>query len=94
MSDPTLRDGEQIMIDESNPSVLSYVRAGVDGYPVVVVAMNFTAQPQTVSLDVKQANVTGTAVTTLLTDAPSLQGTTSLQNITLPPYASWIGSIK
>jgi alpha-glucosidase len=93
MTDPTLRDGEQIMIDESNPSVLSYVRAGVDGHPAVVVAMNFTAQPQTVSLDVKHANVTGTAVTTLLTDASSLQGTTSLQNITLPPYASWIGQI-
>jgi alpha-glucosidase len=94
MTDPTLRDGEQVMIDESNPSVLSYVREGVDGHPAVVVAMNFTAQPQTVSLDAKQANVTGTAVITLLTDAPSLQGTTSLQNITLPPYASWVGSIK
>jgi len=82
------------MIDETNPSVLSYVREGVDGNPAVLVTMNFTAQPQTVSLDTKQANITGSTVTTLLTDAPSLQGATSLQNITLPPYASWIGSIK
>ena len=93
-TDPTLRDGKQIMIDETNPSVLSYVREGVDGNPAVLVTMNFTAQPQTVSLDTKQANITGSTVTTLLTDAPSLQGATSLQNITLPPYASWIGSIK
>jgi alpha-glucosidase len=93
-NDPTLRDGNQIMIDETNSSVLSYVREGVAGNPTVIVAMNFTAQPQTVSLDPKQANVAGSTVTTLLTDAPSLQGTTSLQNITLPPYASWIGSIK
>jgi alpha-glucosidase len=93
-SDPTLRDGKQIMIDETNPSVLSYVREGVAGNPAVVVAMNFTAQPQTVSLDPKQANVTVSTVTTLLTDAPALQGATSLQNITLPPYSSWIGSIK
>jgi alpha-glucosidase len=92
--DPTLRDGKQIMIDQTNPSVLSYVREGVAGNPAVVVAMNFTAQPQTISLDTKPANVTGSTVTTLLTDAPSLQGTTSLQNITLPPYASWVGSIK
>ena len=29
--DPTLRNGKQIMIDESNPSVLSYVREGSGG---------------------------------------------------------------
>jgi alpha-glucosidase len=92
--DPTLRDGKQVMLDESNPSVLSYVREGVAGHPAVVVALNFTAQPQTISLDPGKANVSGKTVTTLLTNAPALKQSTSLQNITLPPYASWVGSIK
>ncbi len=92
--DPTLRDGKQVMLDESNPSVLSYVREGVAGHPAIVVALNFTAQPQTISLDPSKAKISGKTVTTLLTNAPGLKQATSLQNITLPPFASWVGSIK
>jgi alpha-glucosidase len=90
---PTLRDGKQVMLDESNPSVLSYIREGVAGHPAVVVALNFTDQPQTISIDPSKANVSGKTVTTLLTNAPGLKQASSLQNITLPPYASWIGQI-
>jgi alpha-glucosidase len=91
---PTLRDGKMVMLDESNPSVLSYVREGVSGAPAVVVAVNCTSQPQTVSLDLHAVGVAGVAVQTLMTDAPELQPTTSLTNITLPPFASWVGSVK
>jgi alpha-glucosidase len=92
--DPTLRDGKQVMLDETNPSVLSYVRKGVGDSPSIVVAINFTSEPQTVSLNPATAGVSGKTVSTLLTDAPSLKATSSLEKITLPPYASWIGSIK
>lgn len=92
-SNPTMHDGEMLMLDESNNAVLSYVRKGVAGRPAVLVALNFTNQPQTVTLDAKAAGVAGSAVSTLLTDAPSLQSASST-TITLPPYASWIGSIK
>jgi alpha-glucosidase len=93
-NDPTLRDGKMVMLDRNNPSVLSYVREGVAGRPAVIIALNFTAQPQTISLNVKEANITGSSVKTLLTDAPSLQQTSGTSNITLPPYASWVGSIQ
>lgn len=92
--DPTLRDGKMVMLDRDNPSVLSYIREGVAGRPAVVVALNFTAEPQTISLDLTPANVQGHSVKTLITDAPSLEQTSSLSNITLPPYASWVGSIQ
>jgi alpha-glucosidase len=91
--DPTLRDGRQVMLDKANPSVLSYIREAVGGHPAIVVALNFTAEDQTVSLD-SEAPIAGKTVSTIMTDAPSLKQTTSLHNITLPPYASWIGSIK
>lgn len=93
-NDPTLRDGKMVMLDRDNPSVLSYVREGVAGHPAILVALNFTAEPQTISFDLKSANVSGTSIKTLITDAPSLEQTSSLSGITLPPYASWIGSIN
>lgn len=92
--DPALRDGRMVMLDVDNPSVLSYVRAGVAGQPAIVVALNCTAEPQTVSLEPLAAGVTGSTVRTVMTDAPSLQETSSLSKITLPPYASWVGSLK
>ena len=38
-------------------------------------------------------SIAGKSVTTLITDAVSLKQVSSL-NITLPPFASWVGSIK
>ena len=93
-NDPTLRDGEQVMLDENNPHVLSYLRKGVNGSPSIVVVLNFTAQPQTISLDTQAAGVKATTVKTLLTNDSSLEQTNSLNKITLSPFASWIGSIK
>ena len=58
-SDPTLRDGKQVMLDETNPSVLSYVREGVGGKPAIVVALNFTGEPRTITLDPATAGVAG-----------------------------------
>ena len=89
-----LREGPLTMLDRTNPNVLSYVRKGSAGSPSVVVALNFTAQPQTISLNLAGTGVTGTDVKTLLTDDPSLQSTTSLSGITLPPFASWIASVQ
>ena len=93
-SDPALREGALTMLDRSNPNVLSYLRQGPAGSPSIVVSLNFTAQSQTVSLDLAGTGVSGATVKTLLTDAPSLQSATSLKQIELPPFASWIASVQ
>ncbi len=93
-TNPALREGPLTMLDRTNPNVLSYVRKGSAGSPSVVVALNFTAQPQTISLNLAGSGVTGNNVKTLLTDDASLQSTTSLTGITLPPFASWIASVQ
>ena len=82
------------MLNPTNPDVLSYVRKGPAGSPSVVVALNFTAQPQTISLDLNRTGVTGGTVKTLMADDPSLQSVTSLKNVTLPPFASWVASVQ
>ena len=93
-TNPALRDGPLTMLDPTNTNVLSYVRKGPAGSPSIVVALNFTAQPQTVSLNLKGTGASGTNVKTLMTSAPSLQSTTTLTHIELPPFASWIASVQ
>ncbi|HEV2576947.1 MAG TPA: alpha-glucosidase [Acidobacteriaceae bacterium] len=90
-TNPALHNGKEVMIDQSDSSVLSYVRT--DGASSVVVALNFTDQPHAITLDVDTAGVHGKSVKTLMSDVPSLQGATSL-NVTLPPYSSWIASVQ
>jgi alpha-glucosidase len=90
---PALHDGALTMVDAANPDVLSYVRSTGSG-AAVVVAMNFTAETKTISLDVSSAGVSGKKVKTLAADDASLESASSLQNITLPPFASWIASVE
>ncbi len=90
---PTLRDGKQTMINTSNQAVLAYVRAGEAGHPPVLVALNCSGMSQTITLEPKLAGITGTSVKTLLTDTPELESAKTT-TLTLPPYASWIGSVQ
>ena len=92
-SNPALRDGKQTMVDTTNPDVLSYVRSTSTG-SAVVVAMNFTADAKTISLDLSGTGVTGSTVKTLAADDASLKSVHSLKNITLPPFASWVASVQ
>ena len=90
---PTLRDGKQTMINTGSTAVLAYVRSGAAGHPPVVVAINLSGDPQTLTLDPTPAGVTAKSAKPLLTDAPDLQSTTTL-NLTLPPYTTWVASLK
>ncbi len=81
-----LRDGSMRMVDESNASVLSFVRK--EGAVSVVTAVNCTGTEQTVSFDLPGA------VTTLATDVPALQTGVKLQKVVLPAYGSWVGEVR
>ncbi|WP_317890938.1 glycoside hydrolase family 13 protein [Granulicella arctica] len=81
-----LRDGSMTMLDESNNSVLSFVRKGPAGS--VVTVLNLTGTEQTVSLDVSGS------VTTLVTDVPGLMTGVSLKKMVVPAFGSWVGAVK
>jgi alpha-glucosidase len=83
---PALHDGTETMLDAGNTHVLSYLRGSGKG--AVVVAMNFSAEPETVSLPVAGG------VVTLATDAVELKGVTSTTKVTLPAYASWVAVVQ
>jgi alpha-glucosidase len=91
---PALHDGGIVMLDTANSNVLSYLRTPPAGAPAVVVSMNMSNQPRTISLDLAPGGVKGAHVKTVLTNEPSLAGNTSLTGITLPPFSSWVAIVQ
>jgi alpha-glucosidase len=81
--------GSDTMLDTANTKVLSWVRQA-PGSPVVVVSVNFTAEPQTVSLSVPGAG--GKPKTLLKT--PGAADPASLGQIALGPFGVYIGEVK
>jgi alpha-glucosidase len=80
--------GENYMLDTDNTKVLSWARK-TDGAPPVVIAVNFTAEPQTVSLITPWM---GTEKTLL--KSPGTAELVSLGGIELGPFGVYIGEIQ
>jgi alpha-glucosidase len=85
----SIAQGEDVMLDTSNSSVLSWMRQA-PGAPAVVVSVNFTAGPQTVSLSVPGA--AGKAKTLLKT--PGAADPASVDQIVLGPFGVYIGEVR
>jgi alpha-glucosidase len=81
--------GDNVMLDTDNSKVLSWERK-TDGAPAVVVSVNFTAEPQTVSLSVPDA--TGSVKTILKT--PGATDPSSISSIQLGPFGVFVGELK
>jgi alpha-glucosidase len=90
---PALRDGQNIMVDTSNPNVLSYLRKNPSAGPSVLVAMNFTGQPHTVSYTLQAQGIRSTRSTALLADQGA-EKYVDLKHMVLPPFAVFIGSVQ
>jgi len=82
-TNPALYSGSMTMLDRTNNSVLSYLRQGPPGGPSVLVALNFTDQPQPLTYNFK-------TLSTLETDDPNLAPNPLPKQITLAPYATLI----
>jgi alpha-glucosidase len=91
-TNPVIAQGSQTMLDTDNSKVLSWIRQ-TPGLPVVVVCLNFTADPQTVSLMLPGANPGSGKLTTLL-KTPGAQDPASLQTIELGPFGAYIGEVQ
>ncbi len=89
-----VHSGVFVPLDPTNPSVFSYARTPASGGHPIVVSLNFTAEPQTVHLDLTAAGITSTAAKPLLTDSPTLNSLTTLTSFTLPPYTSLIAEVQ
>ena len=91
-STPALRDGKNIMLNTSDSNVLSWLRQA-PGQPAVVIACNFTAQPQKVSFDLSAQGITSKQAKTLM-KTPGSSDPSSLDNVQLPPFGVYMGQVQ
>ncbi len=89
---PQLRAGDLIMVDRDNGNVLSYVRKTSDG-KAVLVSLNFTAEPQNVSVDLQGQGIRGKHLKTLLASFANAQPADAA-HISLPGYGSYVGQVE
>jgi alpha-glucosidase len=90
---PALHDGQNIMVDTADPNVLSYLRKNPGTGPSVLVAMNFTDQPRTVSYHLQAQGIHKTRATALLADQ-GVKKNVDLSHLVLPPFAVFIGEVQ
>jgi alpha-glucosidase len=83
-----LRDGKTVMLDPTNPSVLTYARVAPDGHAVLV-SLNMSPKPQSVSLQSPTAGLNLSNSRTLLSSPRGIQ-ITPQNELTLPPFAAWV----
>jgi glycosidase len=88
-TNPAFAHGDNVMLDNTNTKVLSWMRQ-TTGAPGVVVSLNFTADPQTVNLSVSGAK--GSVKTLLKT--PGAADPASLGQIQLGPFGVWVGEVQ
>jgi alpha-glucosidase len=84
-----LAHGSNVMLDTSNSKVLSWLRQA-PGAPVVVVTVNFTSEPQTVSLAVPDSS----GKTKTLLKTPGAADPASLDRIVLEPFGVYVGEVR
>ncbi|HEY1903416.1 MAG TPA: alpha-glucosidase [Terracidiphilus sp.] len=88
-TNPAFAHGDNVMLDTTNTKVLSWMRQTA-GAKTVVIAANFTADPQTVSLSVPGAS--GSLKTLLKT--PGATDPASIGEIQLGPFGVYVGELQ
>jgi alpha-glucosidase len=90
---PALRNGDNMMLNTSDPNVFSYLRKNPGSGPSVLVAINFTSRPHTVFFQLKSFGIDGSQAQTLLQDS-SVASNISLDRLKPPPFAVYIGQVQ
>jgi alpha-glucosidase len=88
-----LRNGRMVMLDPDNASVLTYARVADDG-TVMVVSLNMSPAPQTITVDLQAVGLSGVSLATLLSSPVALACVNCGAPVTLPPYAAWVAAVR
>jgi alpha-glucosidase len=89
---PALHSGTLTMLNATDNNVLSWLRQ-TPGQPAVVVACNFTAEPQKIAFDLSQQGISSKQAKTLV-KTPGANDPASLDAVNLPPYGVYIGQVQ
>jgi alpha-glucosidase len=88
----TLHSGKLTMLNVTDTKVLAWMRQ-TPGQPPVVVACNFTAEPQKFSFELSQHGVTSKQAKTLM-KTPGSSDPASLDAVNLPSFGVYIGQVQ
>jgi alpha-glucosidase len=89
--DPSLREGEYVGLNEDQPNVISYLRR-YKGEAVLVV-LNMSGTEQKMSFDLAKQGFPGGKATTLLTTLSAHPQQVTLSEVSLEPFAVYIGKV-
>jgi len=92
-SEPALRDGGYVVVNRDNEHVLSYLRKNPGGGDSVLVALNMSAEAQSVRFDLGGEGVMGGSGR-LLVPLAGKQSTVPLSRVTLPPFGVLVLAVK
>ena len=87
-----LRDGQYVPLNESDQNVLSYLRRYKD--EAVLVVLNMSGSEQKVSFDLAGQGFASGKATTLLTTSSGHPKEAALSEVTLEPFAVYIGKLS
>ena len=91
---PALRDGSYVAVNRDDPNVLAYLRKTPDGTGSVLVALNMSAQPQTVNFKLKGFGVNGSSLQVLVTSPKQSEEELPLEKVSLAPFAVLVAQVK
>ena len=93
-SQPALREGSYEAINRDDPNVLSWLRQNPGRGDSVLVALNMTNAPRKISFDLKSLGIKQSTAKPILASPTSKQSDVSLSEITLEPFAVFIGAVQ
>jgi alpha-glucosidase len=92
-SKAALRSGRTVMLDRTNPSVLTYARVASDGQAILV-SLNMSPKTQTFAPGLAAAGIRGSRLRTLLSSPGQLPDAAAAAPITLQAYAAWVAELR
>jgi len=91
---PALRDGSYIAVNRDDPHVLAYLRRANDGTHPVLVALNMSAQEQTVNFALEGFGVQGSRLHVLLASPSAAAPESGLTGVKLAPFGVLIARVE
>jgi alpha-glucosidase len=89
-----LRDGSYVAVNRDDPNVLAYLRRAKNGTDPVLVALNMSAQPQTVNFALRGFGVNGKSLHVLLAAPQSSNSDLGMTSVKLKPFGVLVASVE
>ena len=93
-SDRALHDGSQIMFNHDDVNALSFLRKNPGSGDSVLVVLNMSASPQSLSFDLSPYGIQGRSARPLVAAPARPADPIALNSVTLPPFGVLLASVK